>query len=290
MIGALLAGLSGALLAGGLVLGWWALTPQPVRPPSQRKPGRLVGWWQSVPSRRRLAAVVALAVGLAIGLATGWAVAIVVLPAAVLGLPSILVISDENRLIARLDAIAEWTRNLAGVLSAGQGIEAALQASLRSTPEAIRPEVSRLVARLRTRWPTEAALRAFADDLDDATGDLVSAALILGASKRGDGLARVLTGLSESVAEDVRARRQVEADRAKPRTAARTVTLISIAALATLSLTGQLLAPDGTPGGQLVLAALLAGYAGALAWLKRMSVTPRAPRFLGSGARKVVSL
>ena len=85
--------------------------------------------------------------------------------------------------------------------------EQALVSTLRSTPEPIRPEVARLVSRLRARWSTEDALRAFADDLDDATGDLIAANLILGARRRGAGLASVLEGLAESVAADVRARR-----------------------------------------------------------------------------------
>ena len=54
------------------------------------------------------------------------------------------------------------------------------------------------------------ALRALADDLDDATGDLVCAALILGGSAW-DGLARVLQDLAESVSPDVRGRRLIEA-------------------------------------------------------------------------------
>ena len=107
----------------------------------------------------------------------------------------------------------EWTRSLSGVLTVGVGLEQALIATLRSTPEPIRPEVPRLVARLRARWSTEDALRAFADELDDATGDLVAANLILGARRRGAGLASVLEGLAESVAADVRARR---ADRGRP--------------------------------------------------------------------------
>ena len=74
----------------------------------------------------------------------------------------------------------EWTRSLSGVLTVGIGLEEALVATLRSAPDPIRPEVTRLVARLRARWSTEEALRMFADDLDDATGDLVAANLILG--------------------------------------------------------------------------------------------------------------
>ena len=99
------------------------------------------------------------------------------------------------------------------------------------------------MARLRARWVTEEALRAFADDLDDATGDLVAANLILGARRRGAGLASVLEGLAESVAADVRARRQIEADRAKPRATARWVTLITVGVLVVLALSGSYIDP-----------------------------------------------
>lgn len=276
----LLAGLAGALVVGGVVLGVWAAQPQPVRPAAPRRRYRMA-WWVSMSPARRTAVVVAVAAGVIVGLVTGWLVAIVLLPAAVIGLPAILMVSDEGKVIARLDGIAEWTRNLAGVLTAGQGIEQAIGASLRSAPGAIRPEVGRLAARLRARWSTEAALRAFADDLNDPTGDLVCAALILGASRRGDGLARVLTGLSESVADDVRARRQIEADRAKPRSTARTVTLLSLGALGFLAVTGGFLAPYGTPAGQALLSVMLLGYAGCLVWLRRMSIVEAPPRFLG---------
>src|SRR3546814_11588197 len=92
----------------------------------------------------------------------------------------------------------EWTRSLSGVLTVGIGLEQALVATERSTPSAIRPEVQRLVARLRSRWNTEEAIRAFADELDDATGDLVAANLILAARRRGAGLSRGLDSLAES--------------------------------------------------------------------------------------------
>lgn len=282
VVGALLAGLAGALVVGGLTVAVWA--SRKTHPLAQPRPGRpsRFRWWAAIPVRRRIAAAVALLAGVAVGVVTGWLIAALVLPAAVLGLPALLLVSDEGRTIRRLEAMAEWTRNLASVLTAGQGIEAAIQASLRSAPEAIRPEVARLVARLRARWSTEAALRGFADDLNDATGDLVCAALILGSSRRGDGLARVLTGLSESVAEDVRARRQVEADRAKPRTTARTVTVLSLVALAVLGMVGPFLAPYGTPLGQLLLGVLLAGYTGCVVWLRRLSIVPAPARFLPS--------
>ena len=169
---------------------------------------------------------------------TGWLVAVLVVPAAAAGLPVLLSAPPASAKIDRLEAMEEWTRSLSGVLTAGVGLEQALIATLRSTPDPIRPEVTRLASRLRARWSTEDALRAFADDLDDATGDVVAANLILGARRRGAGLASVLDALAESVAADVRARREIEADRAKPRATARWVTLITVSVLAFLALTG----------------------------------------------------
>jgi Flp pilus assembly protein TadB len=276
----LLAALSGALIVAGLLGIVAGLRPVPERSPRSVRPRP--AWLASIPPRRRWAAVAALAIGVVAGAFTGWLLLIAVLPAVVLGLPVLLSTSTEAGRIARLDGIAEWTRNLSGVLIAGRGLEQALMASLRSTPEAIRPQVSTLVARLKARWPTEAALRSFADDLDDATGDLVAAALILGSRKRGPGLAAVLTGLAESTADDVRARRQIEADRAKPRATARWVTILAAGALAVLALSGQFLTPYATPLGQLVLLVLLGCFAACLVWMRKMAASPPPARYVTS--------
>ncbi len=132
----------------------------------------------------------------------------------------------------------EWTRSLAGVLTAGVGLEQALIVTLRATPRPIQTEASTLQAACTHgsgRW-LEQALGAFADDLDDATGDLIAAKLVLAANRRGPGLASVLESLAESVAADVRARRQIEADRDKPRATVRWITVITVLALVMLAL------------------------------------------------------
>ncbi|MBA3908063.1 MAG: hypothetical protein H0X35_15505, partial [Pseudonocardiales bacterium] len=129
-------------------------------------------------------------------------------------------------------------------------------------------------------WSTEAALRAFADELDDATGDLVAATLILGAQRRGPGLAAVLDDLAATVAEEVRIRRSIEADRAKPRTTARWVTFLTLGVLGLLSLNGPYIAPYKTPLGQLALLLFLALYVGCLVWLRGMTRGAPTPRFL----------
>jgi Flp pilus assembly protein TadB len=229
-----------------------------------------------------------LAVGVGLGvvgwLVTGWVLAVVLAPVAVIGLPVLLSAPPSASQIVRLEAMEEWTRALAGVLTVGVGLEQALVATLRSTPSPIAGEVERLVSRLRARWGTEAALRTFADELDDSTGDLIAANLILGARRRGAGLASVLEGLAESVAADVRARRQVEADRAKPRSTARWVTLISAGVLIVLAISGSYVEPYRSPVGQVILVVLLSAYVATLVWMRQMAVGRPLPRFLGTAA------
>lgn len=279
----LLAALAGAMIAAGLLGVLASLRPTSVGPAlGPRRTPALLRRLRAVPPRTRMLAVVGVGVGLVVAVVTGWLVALVAVPLAVVGLPFLLASPAATAQIERLEALAEWTRNLAGVLTVGVGLEQALAATLRSTPEPIKPEVSRLVARLRARWSTEDALLEFADELDDATGDLVAAYLILGARRRGNGLASVLQGLAESVADDVTARRKIEADRAKPRSTARNVTLITLSVLTLLAFNGQFMAPYGTPLGQALLAVLLAAYAGTLVWMRRMSQGEPLPRFLGS--------
>lgn len=273
----LIPALAGALIVGGVIALVVGLTPSPVveRPPRRRH-------LKPLPRQTQRLLALGAITGLIVVMVTGWAMALVLVPMAFVGLPALLSSGPAQTRIARLEAMEEWTRSLSGVLTVGVGLEQALVATMRSTPAAIAPEVTRLVARLRARWATEEALRAFADELDDSTGDLVAANLILGARRRGAGLASVLDGLAESVAADVRARRQVEADRAKPRATARWVTIISGSVLVVLAVSGTYVEPYRSPLGQVILVGLLAAYVGTLVWMKRMAIGRELPRFLGA--------
>jgi Flp pilus assembly protein TadB len=232
--------------------------------------------------RRRLWLGIAVGAGFLIWLVSGWALAVIVLPLVVLGVPALLTTPPSATDVERLTAIEQWTRGMSGVLTVGSGIEHSITASLGSTPEPIAPVVGTLVARLNARWPTDDALRAFADDLDDATGDLVAATLILGAQRRGPGLAAVLDDLAATVAEEVRIRRGIEADRAKPRTTARWVTILTLGVLGVLALDRDYIAPYRMPIGQLALLLFLGLYAGCLVWLRGMTRGAATPRFLPS--------
>ncbi|MGD8200924.1 type II secretion system F family protein [Ornithinimicrobium sp. W1679] len=279
---AVLAGVAGALVAGGLLALTLGVLPRPVPPARPRRTSRR---GVRVSRRTRLLAGVGLCVGAVVAVATGWVIALVVAPLALAGVPVLLAAPPAQREVARLEAMEEWVRTVAGTLGAGVGLEQALLRSLRSTPEPIRGEVTRLAGRLRARWGTEDALRAFADDLDDPTGDLIAANLALGARRRGGGLATVLGALAQSVGEDVRARREIESDRAKPRANARLITGITLTVLAFLSLSGNYIAPYGSPVGQVLLATFLAMYVGMLLWLRTMARGRAMPRFIGTTVR-----
>jgi len=273
---------AGALVVAGLIGLTLGLRRPPPPPPTPRSARPGLARIAAITPRTRVLLMTGLTAGVAVAVLTGWWVAALVLPAAVAGLPVLLSAPPSTARIDRLEAMEEWTRALSGVLTVGVGLEQALLSTLRSTPQAIRPEVTRLVSRLRARWATEDALRAFADDLDDATGDVIAANLILGARRRGTGLAAVLESLAESVAADVRARREIEADRAKPRATARWVTIISVTVLAFLALSGDYVAPFGSPIGQLILTALLGLYVATLVWMRRMATGAPLPRFIGN--------
>lgn len=282
----LLVAIAGALMVTGILAVIAGLRPAPLPDPATR-PRRKAGLtdrFSRIQRRTKILLAVGLAAGVVVAAVTGWLVAIIILPAAVAGLPTLLSPPPTAAKIDKLEALQEWTRALAGVLTVGVGLEQAMIATLKSTPDAIRPEVTTLVNRLRARIGTEQALRAFADDLNDTTGDLVAANLILGSRRRGAGLASVLQALAESVSEDVKARRAIEADRAKPRSTARWVTIITVTVLGVLALTGDYVAPYNTPLGGLILVSLLAVYVALLLWLRSMAKGKQLARFLGAQA------
>ncbi|NTW38825.1 MAG: type II secretion protein F [Cellulomonadaceae bacterium] len=274
---AVLAGAAGAVLVTGMLLTLAGLRRVESAAPRQRRRSRstALGDWA------RWRWLIAGATGLLAWAITGWPVIGLILSAAVVGLPY-LVGSEKvaARAIDRVEAIEEWTRRLADVLATGVGMDQGLLASAATCPPAISPEVASLVARLSARWPTEQALRAFADDLDDAAGDFVVASLLLGSRRRGPGLSSVLTAAAGSVADEVAARRKIEAERAKPRATARLVTLVTLTVAGLLMLNGTYLAPYGDGLGQLVLLAIAAAFTGCLLWIRTLTLAAPAPRFL----------
>lgn len=273
----LAAALSGAAIVAGILTILYSFTPRPPRPGAPRRRG--------VGLRVRTVALAGVAVGAVAAAVTGWVVAVVIVPAlAIMGYR--LVHGRAKNRIERLNALSDFSRALAGVLTAGRGLEQAILHAARSAPTALAPEIGRLAARIRANVATGTALRQFADELDDATGDLFVATLILAAERRGPGVASAMQGLADSIDADVRARRQVATEQQKARTAARMITLISAALLTGLFLTGSYVEPYRSPLGQLLLTVLMALYLLALAWMRRISTATPLPRFIGGVIRQ----
>lgn len=285
LLGALLTSLilTGIMLCA---LGWRRVPTEPGRPAVGPRVRRA-----AFPSRhrqqQRIRVLAGIIIGFGIWWATGWVIAVVLAPLAVVGTPLLLQSSSHTAVLNRIDAMAEWTRNLADVITVGVGIEQAILHSRSGVPEPIKEEVGLLCDRIQSKMATRAALRAFADDLDDKTGDLIAAALITASTHPTDRLGHVLHGLAEATEEEARARRAIEAERAKPRANSRYITLITMVGITAMFFTSYF-DPYRSPLGQLLLLGLLMLYVGCLVWIRSATNTPAEPRFLGAHARSRV--
>ncbi len=224
--------------------------------------------------------MVAVLAGIVVLVVTGWPVAMIAAVAAVLFLPAITSTSTTRRRVAVLEGLEQWTRRLSDMLTASRGLEDAIEASARSAPTAIEPAVSGLSRKLAARSGTEAALRAFAADIDDPAGDQIAAALIIATGRRGGAVRDVLNALAVVLARDVAARREIEADRAQHRTTVKWLAVFVAGFTAFAVLDRSYSAPYGTVTGQLVLALVVVLYAGGLCWLHHLGSVPAPGRFL----------
>ncbi|WP_037636583.1 type II secretion system F family protein [Streptomyces katrae] len=285
--------LAGLAVAGGLVglVAGIAGTTAPKGPgaAARLRAGRHLASRDEQMARRTRLTGGALA-GVLLWLISGVFIAGVMVFLAVIGVPWLLSPTrSATARIAKLEALGDWTQRLANVLRLGRGLDEALQVSRRGCPEDITGEVADLVDRLQVGWRPVDALREFGDALNDVTADKVVAALVLSAADRGPGLAQALEDLAESVHEEVARRRAIEADRAKPRTTMRWMTIITLGVIGCGFLIPSYTAPYGTLLGQLVLAVVLAGFVGVLALMRQIADIKPVPRFLIADPRSAVT-
>lgn len=277
--------LCGLAIALGLVTIYAGTQPAPPQGPKGTSPGVArfkVAASLQLTRLEKILLVMAVLASLVVAITTGWVIALIIFPVLTLVFPRLLAPQKGGTGIEKLEALGDWTRALSGVLTTNSGLSDSLVATLRSTPAPIKPEVELLVARLQAGRPAPQALWAFADDLDDPAGDLIASTLILGASRSGTGLTKVLKGLAEAVGDEVRVRRTIEAARKGPRKEARLLTI-----LFPLILTGFLVLSNfgqayTTPIGQVVLAVVITGFIGCLFWMRYMTTAKPEARFLVS--------
>ena len=273
-----LVALLGIGAAGGLILlvvGVVGLEPRPATPRRRRPKKEDFGQLEV-----RLG--VAAGVALLMGLVTRWPVGALLSGGFVVAAPAFFGGRRAAKAtIARLEAIAAWTEMLRDTMAAAAGLERAIISSARVAPEAIRPQVLGLAARLDSREPLGQALRAFADQLDDPSADLVIVSLVLAAEQRARHLVDLLGALATATRDEVTMRLRVETARARVRTSARIISLIAVSLAGGLMVLDRgYLRPFGTLFGQLVLLLIGGCFAGAFWWLAKMSKVQVAERFL----------
>ena len=275
--GLLLLTLAGLLIAAGLVaavaaargVALWSAGP----PSARRRPRRLV-------SPLHLGA---LGTAVLVLLITGWPVAAVAAVGGVVFVPKVLGGGKAARqLIATSEALADWTRRLADLISSGAAgsTRDALRRSLSSAPEPIAPAVTNLVTRMGPQG-VEPALRQFAREVDDPAADKIAMVLILRERNGGPGLAEVLTALAADLDDRSRMVREIEAERAKPRANMRTIVVVTLVLVVGMTLFARtFLSGYSTPLGQVALLVDVAIFGTALRWMRRLSDPPRPPRVL----------
>ena len=260
--------------------------------------GVLVMWsaWTTPPSRAvrtgrdvRAAAITSMAAicgGVLAVVLTGWVVA--ALAGAAAGWAGAQAWLRRGRRAhreqERIEALATWCEQLRDLLSAEHGVLGTVQATVATCPSALRREVARLSTRLSRQDPAR-AVRQFAADLDDPSGDLVASVLLLAMARSGK-TAELLSELAVTIRDRASMRLRVEAERSGQRSEARFVIGFGAAVIVAVIVFGQgtsFLEAYDSPGGQLVLAVVAGFYAAGMVWLHRLTRFERAARFLSVG-------
>lgn len=197
---------------------------------------------------------------------------------------------SEKNAIARLEGLASWTESLRDTIAGAVGLEQAIPATVYASAPSIQSHLRMLSDRLRVRTALPVALQRFADDLDDASADLIVASLILNAKLRGPGLRQVLSSLADAARNELDMRQRVFAQRASTRRSVQIVAGVSVAFVLGLAVVNRnYVEPYFTPQGQLVLLLVVAVFGAGFMWMKRLSGVETPERFLVSAQRSSVA-
>jgi tight adherence protein B len=270
---ALMFGLMGGLIGLGVLVAmsaWSAAAPTRVEAPTD---------WDRV--LRPVAA--ALAGGLLALLLTGWVVAAV--GGAFGGYAAARALANRRTSSKveqeRITALTSWCEQLRDLLTAEHGIIGTIAATARTCPEPIRPEVERLATRLSRQNPST-AIRQFAAELDDPSGDLVASVLLL-AMSRSSRTSELLSELAGTIRDRAAMRLRVEADRAGQRSEARFILAFSAIAVTGVLVFGrksEFLDAYDDAEGQLVFGLVIGMFALGGWWMAKLTRFERPARFL----------
>lgn len=286
----LLAALCGALIVGSLLMGVRGATRLPVVSADRPASRWVVGWQAAQASlpeawARRYRFIVIVAALATVGAWLIWTRPVHGLLAgvAVLGIPWIWnPAGTSHRQIVRLEALAEWMQQLAGVHESGGTLDSAITASATRAPQVIRPQVRLLAARLRVGANPTIAYRQFADAFADGAVDNAVMLFLTHAQEHGPGLSRALQSMAHLTEQEATSLRSLDAKRAQVRTGTRWVSIISLAIAAYILTNSSWGEIYRTATGQLVMLVLGALFTGALTGMRRLARSRPAPRLLAA--------
>lgn len=278
------------VFAGGIALVYDGLTGSALRPPQAVAGGT---WHQSAQDFLRHAgvdgvsvrafALTLIASGLLAGLTAqvllGWpAVSVGVATLGALGPIAYYGPRHERRRAAIQAGLVEATGQLRAAIHAGLSVQQALVELARTAPEALRPDLARLVLDLRLKGVVP-ALEDLRDRLADPLADQVVAALILNDRVGGRQVGPVLDRLAQATRASLAVFDEAKARQSQAVASARVVALVPAVALVGLRIIApRFMSVYDEPLGQLVLVGcfiwVLIGYA-AMRWLGRLPVSPR---------------
>ena len=184
----------------------------------------------------------------------------------------------------RITALATWCEQLRDLLSADHGIIGTIVATAKTCPDPIRPEIVRLTTRLSRQHPPN-AIRQFAADIDDPSGDLIASVLLL-ALTRSSRTSEMLSELAVTIRDRAGMRLRVEAERSGQRSEGRFIIGFSVVVVVGVLIFGRKsdfldAYDDGT--GQLVFAFVVGLFAYGIWWMVRLTRFDRPSRFLAIG-------
>jgi Flp pilus assembly protein TadB len=253
------------------------------RRPQLRSRTRRASW--RADRTHALHAGIALGAGVLATAATGWVVGGLLATAAAWFLPALVGPDRAHaRRVARIEAVASWTEMLRDTLAAAAGLEQAILATAPLAPAAIRDDVGRLAARLRSGHRLAPALRCLAEELADPTADLVIASLVLAAEHQARRLGELLGSLAETARAQAAMRMRVETGRARTRTSVRVIVATTLAfAVGVVVLNRAYLTAYDSALGQAVLLVIGALFSIGFVWLTRIAAGRPTARVLSLG-------
>ena len=200
-------------------------------------------------------AAIAVACGAATGVLTRWPVGAVLAATAAYVLPIALGGGrQQKQALARTEAVAVWAEMLRDNLSAAAGLEQTILNTAPFAPPAIHADVNEVAAALRMGTRLPVALALLHDRIDDATGRLVTRALIQASQRQSRQLSELLSEMARRARQRAYLHLRIAPGHARIRTNARIIVGFTLAMATGLTVFNRtFLAPYDAPLGQLVL-------------------------------------